>query len=317
MARAPSTAGQLGSSDCRPRATAFGLVWLRRSKEGPGPASCSTWRPRLGRAALTGGCPSWVRGRFVLRGLCPPAPRPPCRPLHPRPWGLVSREDVRVRPSRCRCRGARHVPLPQGVGPGTSRQLGTNARRPGACPWACPQGSAAGAAPTQAGPAPSGRTGSGSPAPSPVCPHVIHNLPGSLDPETHALQSRGQRTACTERGTGSPHPQGPLEGAGLLAVHLVPADLKRARVGRGSAMQHRGWATQLQPRVLHGSWLPRCSRWGPHRAPFPGLAQTLRGRGDPRGSGHGPAWRLPTGLQVVTPGPLGPRATARSPCWLP
>lgn len=228
MARAPSTAGQLGSSDCRPRATAFGLVWLRRSKEGPGPASCSTWRPRLGRAALTGGCPSWVRGRFVLRGLCPPAPRPPCRPLHPRPWGLVSREDVRVRPSRCRCRGARHVPLPQGVGPGTSRQLGTNARRPGACPWACPQGSAAGAAPTQAGPAPSGRMGSGSPAPSPVCPHVIHNLPGSLDPETHALQSRGQRTACTERGTGSPHPQGPLEGAGLLAIHLVPADLKRA-----------------------------------------------------------------------------------------
>lgn len=89
-----------------------------------------------------------------------------------------------------------------------------------------------GSMPTQRAPAPSSRTGSGNPAPSPVCPHAIQNLPGSLDPETPPAEQRAE-----EQGMGTPHLQGPRQGAGLPVVHLVLANLKCARLQRGLAMQ--------------------------------------------------------------------------------
>lgn len=248
-----STAGQLGGSDRRPRAAGSGPVQPCRDEEGPDPVSCLTSWPSPGRGAtLPGGwCPGLAAGAVCASRVLSSSTQATL-PSLPRPVGSPS-----WRPP---------------LAPHTSLELTPGVREP---VRGLSQGSATGSMPAQRAPAPSSRTGSGNPAPSPVCPHAIQNLPGSLDPETPPAEQRAE-----EQGMGTPHLQGPRQGAGLPVVHLVLADLKCARLWRGLAMQmqHRGWVGPAPP-MGAGRWLPRCSGQGPTPGPLPKTGLDPAGRG--------------------------------------
>lgn len=155
----------------------------------------------------------------------------------------------------------------------------------------------------------------GGPGSLPRLPSCDSQSPRTLRPTRYRAEGRGQR--AQSGGQGAPTRRGHWRVRGswpstwCRPTSNVPTwgGAQPCSTAGGRPSSNRGSRTEAGYLGARGG--------GPHRAPFPGLAQTLRGRGDPRGSGHGPAWRLPTGLQVVTPGPLGSRATARSPCWLP